>query len=290
MIERARVAQQAGLDSLFVGDHHATPTPYYQNVAMLGRMIAEWDARPVGALFLLPLWHPVLVAEQVATLACLARGPFVLQCAIGGAHGGFDEFGIDARQRPSRFEQSLDLLRRLWSGETLDASGRFSLRGARVAPLPPEPIQVWIGASARPAIARAARMGDGWIAAPALPPAAARDQLELYRNLCGEAGRAPGRAVLRRDVYVSSSEEDAVSVRRGALDAGYRGFPEEAIVCGSVERVADLFTEFAEMGYDEILVRNLVGDQKRALSCLEQVGRVRELLVARGVASGEVPR
>ena len=55
MVARARTAWSAGLDSLFVGDHHVTPTPYYQNTAILGRMLAEWGDRPAGALYLLPL-------------------------------------------------------------------------------------------------------------------------------------------------------------------------------------------------------------------------------------------
>ena len=75
MVERARAASDAGLDSLFVGDHHNVPVPYYQNVPMLGRLLAEWDDRPAGALFLLPLWHPVLLAEQIGTLASIAAGP-----------------------------------------------------------------------------------------------------------------------------------------------------------------------------------------------------------------------
>ena len=79
MVERARAAHTAGLDSLFVGDHHATPVPYYQNTAILGRLIAEWGDRVVGALYLLPLHHPVLVAEQVGTLASIAQGRFILQ-------------------------------------------------------------------------------------------------------------------------------------------------------------------------------------------------------------------
>ncbi|MCZ6709536.1 MAG: LLM class flavin-dependent oxidoreductase, partial [Gammaproteobacteria bacterium] len=69
MVERARAARQADLDTLFVGDHHVTPSPYFQNVPMLGRMLAEWGDKPAGALFLLPLWNPVLLAEQIATLA-----------------------------------------------------------------------------------------------------------------------------------------------------------------------------------------------------------------------------
>jgi alkanesulfonate monooxygenase SsuD/methylene tetrahydromethanopterin reductase-like flavin-dependent oxidoreductase (luciferase family) len=48
MIERAQAARPAGLDSLFLGDHHAESKPYYQNVPMLGRLLAEWDERPAG--------------------------------------------------------------------------------------------------------------------------------------------------------------------------------------------------------------------------------------------------
>ena len=110
MVERARAAADAGLDSLFVGDHHNVPVPYYQNVPMLGRLLAEWDTRPAGALFLLPLWHPVLLAEQIGTLASIARGPFIMQCAVGG---GAEQFARVRRRRAkrgaSRFEAALDV-------------------------------------------------------------------------------------------------------------------------------------------------------------------------------------
>ena len=46
-------------------------------------MLAEWGDGPAGALYLLPLWNPVLVAEQAATLACIAKGRFILQCGLG---------------------------------------------------------------------------------------------------------------------------------------------------------------------------------------------------------------
>jgi alkanesulfonate monooxygenase SsuD/methylene tetrahydromethanopterin reductase-like flavin-dependent oxidoreductase (luciferase family) len=85
MIERAVAARRAALDSLFVGDQHASPTPYYQNTPMVGRLLAEWGEAPAGCLFLLPLWHPVLVAEQIGTLAAIARGPFIMQCGLGWA-------------------------------------------------------------------------------------------------------------------------------------------------------------------------------------------------------------
>ncbi len=71
MIARARVASEAGLDSLFLGDHHVTPFPYYQNTPMLGRLLAEWSSGTAGALFLLPLWNPVLVAERIVLFLLL---------------------------------------------------------------------------------------------------------------------------------------------------------------------------------------------------------------------------
>ena len=83
MIERAAAAHRARLDSLFVGDQHVSPTPYYQNTPMLGRLLAEWGDAPAGCLFLLPLWHPVLVAEQIGTLAAITQGPFIMQCGLG---------------------------------------------------------------------------------------------------------------------------------------------------------------------------------------------------------------
>ena len=105
--------RDAGLDSLFVGDHHNVPVPYYQNVPMLGRLLAEWDDRPAGALFLLPLWHPVLLAEQIGTLASIARGP--VHHAVRGRRRRRAVPTRSARRsatRPSRFEAALDIVRR----------------------------------------------------------------------------------------------------------------------------------------------------------------------------------
>jgi alkanesulfonate monooxygenase SsuD/methylene tetrahydromethanopterin reductase-like flavin-dependent oxidoreductase (luciferase family) len=160
MIERARAAREAGLDSLFVGDHHAVPIPYYQNSPILGRLLAEWGDAPCGALYLLPLWNPVLVAEQIGTLASIARGRFIMQCAIGGDPQQFAAMGADIRKRPSHFEASLDIIRRLCAGEEVTTDDPYRIRAARIAPIPPEPLEVWIGGHAPAAIDRAARLGE----------------------------------------------------------------------------------------------------------------------------------
>ena len=278
MIGRARAASEAGLDSLFVGDHHATAVPYYQNSAILGRLLAEWGDAAYGALYLLPLWHPVLLAEQVGTLASIAPGRFILQCALGPADEQFSAFGVSPKQRPSRFEESLGLLRRLWEGETLDHDGRWTLRGARVSPCPPEPVEVWIGAIAQPAIERAARLGDGWLASPHLTPQAAARDLERYAQACEKAGRARGVAAIRRDIYVGESDDEAASTAGAVLERGYRGFPDGAAIVGGPESVAERFVELRDMGYDEVIVRNLVPEQDPALWSIRRLQRVRELM------------
>jgi alkanesulfonate monooxygenase SsuD/methylene tetrahydromethanopterin reductase-like flavin-dependent oxidoreductase (luciferase family) len=278
MVERARAARQAELDSLFVGDHHVTPTPYFQNTAILGRMLAEWGPAPAGALYLLPLWHPVLLAEQVATLACLCEGPFILQCALGGDPRQSAGMGVPFGDRVTLFERSLDLMRRLWAGQTVDGEAPWPVESARISPLPPEPVDVWIGAQAGPAIRRTARLAEGWLASPGLTPEQARDGLNRYRQACAEFDRQPAAVAIRRDIYVGASAEDAVRTVRPDVERGYRGFSEDALLYGSVEQVAQSLAGFGEMGYTDVIVRNLAGEQSQALATIERLGRVRAML------------
>lgn len=280
MIERARAAREAGLDSLFVGDHHVTPTAYYQNTPLLGRMLAEWGDKPAGALYLLPLWHPVLLAEQVASLACIAEGPFILQCGLGGDRRQAAAMSAPLGARAPMFEESLTLLRRLWAGETVSAERFWDIAEARIAPLPPEPIEVWIGAQAPPALARTARMAEGWLASPSLTETEARDDLNRYRQACAEHNRTPSAVAIRRDVFVGASAEAAERVVAPYVEAGYRGFAPEALLYGSVEQVAVSLLRLEVLGYTDVIMRNLSRDQSESLATIERLGQVRTLVNA----------
>jgi alkanesulfonate monooxygenase SsuD/methylene tetrahydromethanopterin reductase-like flavin-dependent oxidoreductase (luciferase family) len=270
MVERAAAARDAGLDSLFVGDHHGVPMPYYQNVPILGRLLAEWDERPAGALFLLPLWHPMLAAEQIGTLAAIAQGRFIMQCAVGGGAAQFAAMGANLKTRPSRFEAALETIRRLCAGDAVD--------GVRIAPVPPEPLEVWIGGSAPPAIDRAARLGDGFLAGPEATPDDARELLEMYGERAAAHGRAPSAIAIRRDVHVGASHEDARRVVQPIVDAGYRGFSPEALVYGDANEVAQRFAQLGEMGYTDVIVRHLADDHDAVLRSFEQLARVHDML------------
>jgi alkanesulfonate monooxygenase SsuD/methylene tetrahydromethanopterin reductase-like flavin-dependent oxidoreductase (luciferase family) len=278
MIERAAAARCASLDSLFVGDQHVSPTPYYQNTPMLGRLLAEWGEAPAGCLFLLPMWHPVLVAEQIGTLAAIARGRFIMQCGLGWGDARFAAMGANIRTRPSALEEALNIVRRLLAGETVSSSGRFRIAEARLALRPAEAVEVWIGASAPPAIDRAARLAEGWIASPDLMLGEARVQADMYRERCAAYGKKPGAIVLRRDVYVGESSSEAQTVLQHAVSQGYRGMPAEALIAGSAEEVAERLQTFGQMGYTEILVRHLTNDQPKVLASLERLAAIRAAL------------
>jgi alkanesulfonate monooxygenase SsuD/methylene tetrahydromethanopterin reductase-like flavin-dependent oxidoreductase (luciferase family) len=287
MVERTIAARDAGLDSLFVGDHHATgPFDYFQNTPIMGRLLAAWTAKTAGVLMLLPLWHPVLAAEQLGTLAAIAQGPFVLQCALGGGEQQFAAMGTTVRGRVGRFEACLDVVRRLLAGETVTTGpdGPWpdlpsGVREARIAPVPPGSFEVWIGASAPAAIDRAARMGDGWIAGPELVPAEAATQAAQYLERCAEHGRDPGVVALRRDLYVGSDQADAERVAGPILERGYRGFRPEACTFGDADAVAESLRPYAAMGFTDIIVRELVDDPVAVVGSYERTGAVRTALL-----------
>jgi alkanesulfonate monooxygenase SsuD/methylene tetrahydromethanopterin reductase-like flavin-dependent oxidoreductase (luciferase family) len=280
MVERAAAASAAGLDSLFVGDHHVTGAPYYQNTPVLGRLLAEWGDAPFGCLFLVPLWHPVLLAEQVGTLACLAPGRFILQCGLGYGPQQFAAMGTSSSRRVGRFEAGLDIVRRLLAGEsvTTDPDAPWTVAEAVCSPRPPEPVEVWIGAGAPAAIDRAARMGNGWLAGPGVTPAQAEGQLGHYLARCQAYGREPSAVAIRRDIHVGRDRDDAERVAGPLLAGGYRGFSPEATVTGGPEQVAEQFRRLAAIGFTDVIVRHLVDDQAAVLDSFARLAEVRRLV------------
>lgn len=278
MIERAQTARQADLDSLFIGDHHITDHAYYQNSPMLGRLLAHWHNKPAGALYLLPLWHPVLLAEQISTLAAIMSGRFILQCGLGGLPHQSAGMGVDMRQRVAMFEASLDIMQRLWAGETVSHEAFWSIEKARIAPLPAQAIEVWIGASAPAAINRTARLAHGWLGTPATSPRQAMEQLNQYRQACAEHGRQPKAVALRRDIFIAESAKTAATFKSQAVAKGYRGFAEDALICGDSGSVAEQLAAFAEAGFTDIIVRNMSSNQHEALATIEALSDVRRQL------------
>lgn len=144
VIALARTAEEAGLDSVWVGDS-LTAKPRLEPLSALTAVAMETERVRLGTAVLLPaLRHPVHLAHQAGTVDFISGGRLILGAGVGGAFNDAqrDEWshaGVEARTRASRFEEVVEIVGRLTSGETLDFEGRhFSLEGARVAPKSPQ--------------------------------------------------------------------------------------------------------------------------------------------------------
>ena len=102
--------------------------------------------------------------------------------------------------------------------------------------------------------------------------------MNQYRQACAEHDRRPRAVALRRDVYIGPSAKAAAGFKAKAVARGYRGFAEDALLCGEVKAVAEQFAEFAEAGFTDIIVRNMASDQSDALATIEALSEVRREL------------
>jgi alkanesulfonate monooxygenase SsuD/methylene tetrahydromethanopterin reductase-like flavin-dependent oxidoreductase (luciferase family) len=257
VLSQAQAAARAGLDTLTLGDHHSTgPAGYLQNVPMLGRILAEWTDRPIGCLFLVPLWHPVLMAEQIGTLAAISHGPFIVQAALGGGAAQFRAMGADLGQRATRFEEGIRVVQALLRGETVDSEAH-AINGARIAPLPPEGSEWWFGGGVPKAIDRAARLGGSWYGNADLTAETAARAIDIYREACARHNHRPARIPLRKDVFIAENQREAEKVGDTLVNAGYRGFAREAVSYGGPDSVAEQLAVFADMGFTDIIIRTM---------------------------------
>lgn len=278
VVAQAQAANQAGLDLVCLGDHHSTAPAYYvQNVPMLGRVLAEWDSRPAGCLFLLPLWHPVLMAEQVGTLATIAEGPFVVQVGGGGGAAQFGGMGVPLARRGVLLEEGIQLVQRLLAGERVDIEP-YGVEGAQVCPIPPEPVEWWIGGGVAVSIDRAARLGDAWYANATVTLETAKALLPLYLDACSRHDRKPRRIALRKDVYLDESRAAAERVGDELMAHGYRGFVREAVAYGDPESVAEQLAPFGELGFTDLVIRVMSVPTEAAVRTVQLAGEVRRLL------------
>jgi len=181
-IERA---EALGWDDVWLSEHHFIEDGYTPSMLPLACAIAARTKRiQIGtSVLLLPLHDPLRVAEDAATVDVTSSGRFQLGVAVGYRKGEFTGFGIPARERAARMEEAVPILRRLFAGERLTTDGRFyHYTDVCLTPLPVQrPMRIWMGGFSEPAVRRAARLGDAFIATGQVAPLVSVWQRELAR-------------------------------------------------------------------------------------------------------------
>ena len=230
LIEQVKLARDLGFDSISVSQHYlAAPFQYFQPIPLLARIAAEsGEMTLITNILLLPLYNPVDLAEQLATLDIICDGRLVCGVGVGYRDIEYTVFGVARDARVSRFEEALTLLTRLWTDDEVSCDGQhFRLDRARMTLKPvqrPRP-PIWIAASSTAGIKRAARLGDAWTIAGHARLATLKQQVQFYRDTLQALGKPfPKDFPLSKELYIAPDRHTVLREAQPYLEAKYRAY------------------------------------------------------------------
>ncbi len=182
-------SEALGYDSIWVSEHHFTEDGYLPSgLLFLAAVAARTRRVRLGTLvLLLPLHHPLRVAEDAAVLDLISGGRVDLGVAAGYRAEELRAFGVARGERGERMEESLAILQSAWGPEDFSVEGKyFRLENINVTPKPlQQPFPLYMGGGSKAAMRRAARFG-----CHLLPPPS-KDLIETYHQELEKHGRSP---------------------------------------------------------------------------------------------------
>jgi probable F420-dependent oxidoreductase len=247
----AQKAEALGFDSVWVVDHLIMPEVHvdkfsaavYEPLTVLSFVAAATKKIKLGtSVIILPYRHPMEVAKIVSTLDVLSGGRVIFGAAAGWMEEEFDVLGVPFKERGSRSDEYLKLMKELWTSERPNFHGRYyQVANIRFEPKPvqrPHP-PIWVGGASQPAIRRAVDLGDGWHPV-GLSPEQLRAGLEYLRAYAREKGRDPATIEISVRLRLSFTE-DAVARERNGL-------------VGSADEIVARIKEYERLGVSTVLL------------------------------------
>jgi alkanesulfonate monooxygenase SsuD/methylene tetrahydromethanopterin reductase-like flavin-dependent oxidoreductase (luciferase family) len=298
--QEALLADTLGMHSAWIGEHHfnslgvlSCPDLVLAYIAARTRYI-----RLAPAITVLPLHHPIRVAEQWATLDLLSDGRVDFAAGRGYDRREYEPFHVSFDDNQSIFEEGLEVVRRLW-----EAEGRVSHRGrhysfdeVRITPKPVQrPVPIYVASFSKPSIELAARLGCGLLVAPfaaAMSYGGLQQVSDLYHETCARHGRTPGRLMCSYFTHFAddAAQEAAQRARQiryyrecvipalpgdpATAPPSYRYFidmverlqkvrpedlTENAVLLGSPQRITDTLKRVEAAGFSEVILYFNVG-------------------------------
>lgn len=253
--------EAGGFDSIWVTDRTIAATPWLDSLTMLAAVAARARRCAVGtSVLVLARRNPVYAAHALATVAHLAPGRVIAGVGLGGLEPAeYEVAGVPLGKRAPLTDEYISLIRRLWTEELVGHAGEYcSVAGAGLKPLPKQVIPVWVGGSSPAALARAGRLGDGWLSI-FCSPAQFRGAWAKVRQHATDVGRDAGgltpatylfSAIGRRGGEAEAVLEPAMRALFGAgLDQ-----VGQACLYGTPDRWVQAISEFADAGARQVNV------------------------------------
>jgi alkanesulfonate monooxygenase SsuD/methylene tetrahydromethanopterin reductase-like flavin-dependent oxidoreductase (luciferase family) len=271
IFEVADRAEAWGIDCVWLGEIHFNPARSVISASLqVASAIATRTRRlHVGtAVQVLPLNHPLRIAEEVATVDHISEGRFEFGIGRSGVVRSYDTYGVPYGESQARFREGLTIIRQAWTGEPFSYEGEFyRVQNATVAPRPyrvPHP-PIRMAATSEETFPAAGRMGLPifvGLRATELPDLQA--QLGPYRHAWREAGHTGNPSVyLRIPVYVSPTEEGAREEPRESLTSFFARQTELARAAvgragaGPAERRRFQAERMGSLSYDDVLTKKV---------------------------------
>ena len=208
-VEQAVLADKLGFDHLWFSEHHFLEDGYLPAFQPLAGAIAArtTQIRISNDIALLPLYHPVRLAEELAVLDHISNGRMEFGIGMGYVPKEFEAFGVPLKNRVSMTDEAIEILRLAWKDEPFSFKGkRYELSNINVYPKPVQPLgpPLWIAAMKEPGALRAARFETNL-----LPQGRREDVLDPWRNELKTQGKDPNdyRVGIIRSVYVTDDKE-----------------------------------------------------------------------------------
>ena len=217
--EQAELAEGMGYESIWLPESHfldrgACPSPLLPLAAAAARTSS---IKLATTSYLLPVRHPVHVAEEVAVLDRISQGRVILGLGRGFRRALFDVFDVPIKDKRALFEANLKTILKAWAGEPVSSNGSDTIT---LAPLPvqsPHP-PLWLAAFGPKAVSQAGRLGFPYLASPIEPYDRLLENYSLHRETLREHGHEDSIAVpLMRTVFVSKNR-DSLAIARVALE------------------------------------------------------------------------
>lgn len=266
LVAQARRAEELGLDSVWAGDSPVT-RPRADPLMLLAAVAQATERVALGTAVLLPaLRHPILLAHQLATLDRLSDGRLIAGMGAGfpvrATEAQFAAVGIGFGRRIGRMEESIEAMRRLWSGDAVSYEGEhFTFSDVRLVPPPSRPggPPIWLAGSGT-ALPRVARLADGWLPYPTEAATYAEERKTigratpgLYATLCLDDDEEKARHRLRTSIerYYNAPLEFVASI--------------QAMFAGTARQAADWLNGYIEAGARHVVIRLATDDHDAGL-------------------------
>jgi alkanesulfonate monooxygenase SsuD/methylene tetrahydromethanopterin reductase-like flavin-dependent oxidoreductase (luciferase family) len=284
--QMAETAERIGYDSVWVGDS-ITSKPRLEPMAVMAALAARTHRVKIGtAVMLNALRHPVHLAHSIATIDNISDGRIILGLGAGRSNNQMfvDEHaavGVPIEERAARMEESIDVLRKLWTEDDVsNPDGFYPLSGMTLEPRPvQQPVPIWLSSNwVQRGLKRVAAQGDGWIT-----NVPSTEMFTKCWDRIEEKGQELSRDVSRipRALYISvnlNDEDEALAEGDGFMRS-YYGIPYEVVskqllcVFGPAQKAIDVIKRYKEAGANYFIVRFASPNQ------MQQLEKFTELVV-----------